>query len=263
MTRTGRCAAPRFHRRRRGRSAGGRPPADILVWGLDVAYAATGQQPVRQRGQNPRGPVQGHARRTRTSAAFQNQPRGTGRVRRPMTKDRTAAHSPQLRTSHPALGWRRPRASRTRPPRPSLARLAAGPGRVPAARAGRRGRPVEWSLLLEPPSSPGAPYGPARLRGSPPRGTPVHSPRAADGSRAFSGGPRAIGRSPRPQRLSRRRVFAPSRRGTRRRKDRPPTREAREGDPSRAEHPAELPGKLGPRPSSSGSTASWHRGARW
>jgi len=78
---------------------------------------------------------------------------GSGPAPRPAAPD-------QLTASR----WRRPPLVQDSHHQTSLAKTGSRPGRVPAARAGRRGAPVECSLLLDHAQSPGAHLRRPRIR---------------------------------------------------------------------------------------------------
>ena len=152
------------------------PPADIFVWGVTVAYAATGQPPfgtgdthaVLYRVMHGDPDISGvpDPLRSLVAAALTKDP-----DQRP-----TARQLLDQLTSISMAPMARPRASRNRPPRPSWRRPGSRPGRVPAV----PGRPARTPGRMARCSS-----SPPRLRDRPgsPRGTtPSTRPGAADGS---------------------------------------------------------------------------------
>jgi serine/threonine protein kinase len=139
--------------------------------------------------------------------------------------------------------WRRPRASRSRPPRPSSRRPGSRPDRVLSGpRPARRGSQVEW--LAAPRARPAS--GPVPPPGST---TPSTHPGAADGSPGrFSRRTAAIGTAA----LAAAAVAAAGglRHPARARAEGRPGRQRGRpgnGDPGRAEHPADLSRTAGAR----------------
>ena len=229
------------------------PPADIFVWGVTVAYAATGQPPfgtgdthaVLYRVMHGDPDISGvpDPLRSLVAAALTKDPDQRPTARQLLDQLTSISMAP-MATS---------RAPRTRPPRPILARTwqQTGPGPSGPRPAGEDSR-SNGSLLLEPAQ-------PAR------RQTAVQ---LTQGSRRQPGPVQQAERRDRrvrpwPPRLSRPPWSSPSCPGTRRRKARAPTREARERRPRSRRTPCRLIPGSWRAASSSGSTASSPRGARW